>query len=82
MEVKVLNINEFRKQLGERMDAAFWRKEPTVIEHGARKEPRAALVPFDVGPEPLIIDNKGDIRSVVVSREWFEQAKALMAKKK
>lgn len=82
MEAKVLNINEFRKQLGERVDAAFWRKEATVVEHGSRKEPRAALVPFEVGPEPLAIDNKGDTRSYVVSAEWFASAQAALAKKK
>jgi antitoxin (DNA-binding transcriptional repressor) of toxin-antitoxin stability system len=79
MEAKVLGIGEFRKQLSERVEAANWGKEVTVVMHDKRKEPRAALVPFEVGPTPVAIANKDDVRSYVVSREWFERAEALMA---
>jgi hypothetical protein len=75
MEAKVLNINEFRRRLSERVEAAHWTKEATVIEFGARKEPRAALVPVEVGDNAVAIDAKGDVRSYVVSREWYERAK-------
>lgn len=80
MEAKVLGIGEFRKQLSERVEAANWGKEVTVVMHDKRKEPRAALVPFDVGATPLPIDNEGDIRSYVVSAEWFAKAKAALGK--
>lgn len=75
----MLGIGEFRKQLSERVEAANWGKEVTVVMHDKRKEPRAALVPFDVGPKPLPIDNDGDVRSYVVSREWFERASTALA---
>jgi antitoxin (DNA-binding transcriptional repressor) of toxin-antitoxin stability system len=81
MEAKVLGIGEFRKQLSERVEAANWGKEVTVVMHDKRKEPRAALVPFDVGATPLPIANKDDIRSYVVSREWFERAQAALGEK-
>ncbi len=80
MEAKVLGIGEFRKQLSERVEAANWGKEVTVVMHDKRKEPRAALVPFDVGAEPLPITSGEDTRSYVVSREWFERATVALGK--
>ena len=76
----MLGIGEFRKQLSARVEAANWEKEVTVVMHDKRKDARAALVPFDVGPTPLPIANKDDVRSYVVSREWFERAQAALAK--
>ena len=78
MEVKVLGIGEFRKQLSARVEAANWGKEVTVVMHDKRKDARAALVPFDVGPTPLPIAVKEDVRSYVVSREWYERARAAL----
>jgi hypothetical protein len=47
MEDKVMGIGDFRKALSERVEAAAFAKEPTIIEHGKRGVPRAALIPFD-----------------------------------
>lgn len=80
MEAKVLGIGEFRKQLSERVEVANWGKEVTVVMHDKRKEPRAALVPYDVGPTPLPIGTGDAVRSYVVSREWFERAQAALTK--
>ncbi len=80
MEAKVLGIGEFRKQLSERVEAANWDKEVTVVMHDKRKEPRAALVPFDVRPrvDVLPIANGEDVRSYVVSKAWYERAVAAL----
>lgn len=40
-----MNIADLRRELGDRIEAAFFRDEPTIIRHGRRQEPRAALVP-------------------------------------
>lgn len=47
MESITMTIVELRKALGIRIEAAFFRKEVTVIRHGKRDEPRAALIPYD-----------------------------------
>jgi len=78
MEAKVLGIGEFRKQLSECVEAAHWNKRPTVVKHGLRREPRAALVPYVVGEAPIPVGEKGEISSYVVSREWFERAQAAL----
>jgi hypothetical protein len=82
MEAKVLGIGEFRKQLSARVEAAHWQKEATIVRHGQRQQPRAALVPYDVGPEPVPIGVEGDVHSYAVSREWFERALAALSKTK
>jgi hypothetical protein len=46
MEDKVMGIGELRADLGGRVEAAFHHGEPTIVEHGKRKERRAALVPY------------------------------------
>lgn len=46
MEDKVMGIGEFRANLADRIEAAAYRDESTVIEHGKRRNQLAALVPF------------------------------------
>ena len=47
MERIVMDIAELRRHLGERIEAAHFGKEPTMIRHGKRGELRAALVPAE-----------------------------------
>lgn len=80
LEAKVMGIGDFRKALAERIEAAAFDKEPTVIKHGKRDAARAALVPYDVGPEPIPIGvDGGDPRAYAVSAEWFERARAALS---
>jgi hypothetical protein len=46
-DVEVMGIIELRRNLGRRIDAAFFFKEPTVIQNEKKNERRAALVPFE-----------------------------------
>lgn len=46
-DVETMGIIALRKRLGERIDAAFFHKEPTVIKNEKKNEPRAALIPYD-----------------------------------
>ncbi|MEV2239483.1 hypothetical protein [Micromonospora sp. NPDC049891] len=45
--VEVMGIMQLRKALGQRIDAAFFHGEPTVIKNEKKDEPRAALIPYD-----------------------------------
>lgn len=45
--VTVMGIMELRSRLGERIEAAFFHNEPTVVKHEKRNQPRAALVPYE-----------------------------------
>lgn len=78
LPVPGLALGEFRMQLTELLEATSAKRRVTVVKHGSRNIPRAALVPFDVGPTPLPIANADDVRSYVVSREWFERATAAL----
>lgn len=42
-----MGITDFRKQLSERVDAAYGQGEPTVVKHGSRNIARAVLVPYE-----------------------------------
>jgi hypothetical protein len=44
--IKHMGIADLRRDLGERIDAAYFHGEPTVIRHAKKDEPRAALVPY------------------------------------
>lgn len=44
--IKQMGISDLRRDLGERIDAAYFHGEPTIINHAKKAEPRAALVPF------------------------------------
>lgn len=46
-DVKTMGIMQLRKSLGQRIDAAFFHGEPTVIKNEKKNEPRAALIPYD-----------------------------------
>lgn len=46
-DVETMGIIELRKNLGRRIDAAFFHKEPTVIKNEKKNEPRAALIPHE-----------------------------------
>lgn len=74
-----MGIGEFRRTLSERVEAAAFGQEATVIRHDKRGTPRAALIPFEVGAEPIPISvEDGEVRSYAVSREWFERASAAL----
>lgn len=45
--VETMGIMQLRKALGQRIDAAFFLKEPTIIKNEKKDEPRAALIPYD-----------------------------------
>ena len=45
MEHKVMDIGTLRRHLGERIEAAHFGGEATLIRHGKRGDIRAALVP-------------------------------------
>lgn len=47
VEYTVMDIAELRRKLGQRIEAAHFGKEPTMIRHGKRGELRAALVPAE-----------------------------------
>lgn len=47
VEPKVMDIGELRRELGARIEAAHFNKEPTMIRHGKRGDLRAALVPAE-----------------------------------
>ena len=47
MEDKVVEIAELRRTLGDRIEAAHFRKEPTLIRHGKRRDLRAAIIPAE-----------------------------------
>lgn len=80
MEVKVLGIGDFRRTLSERIEAAAYRQEATVIKHGKRDAPRAALVPYEVGDEPIPIGLDEDVtQSWAVSDAWMRRARAALA---
>lgn len=80
MEAKVLDIGDFRRALSERIEAAAYRQEATVIKHGKRDAPRAALVPYEVGDEPIPIGlDETATRSWAVSDEWMRRAQAALA---
>lgn len=75
----MLGIGEFRKNLSERVEAAYIDGQPTVVKHGSRRIARAVLVPFHVGTTPVPIGLKDEpVESYVVSREWFERARAAL----
>lgn len=42
-----MGIAELRRTLGDRIEAAHFRKEVTFVEHGKRHERRAAIVPAE-----------------------------------
>lgn len=42
-----MGIVDFRAEVGKRVDAAHYLKEPTIITKGAHEEPRAVLIPYD-----------------------------------
>ncbi|WP_328344859.1 hypothetical protein [Micromonospora sp. NBC_00421] len=44
--VEIMGIMQLRKALGQRIDAAFFHGEPTIIKNEKKDEPRAALVPY------------------------------------
>lgn len=46
-DVEMMGIMELRGHLGERIEAAYFRNEPTVVKHEKRNQPRAALVPYE-----------------------------------
>lgn len=73
-----LTLGEFRKQLSERVDAAYSAGECTVVKHGSRNIARAVLVPFEVGPDPIPVTIDGQDQAYVVSPEWFARAQAAM----
>ncbi len=80
LEAKVLGIGDFRKALSERIEAAAFDKEPTVIKHGKRDMARAALIPYDVGPDPIPVGlPDDDVHLYVVSAEWMRQNAAALA---
>jgi hypothetical protein len=41
-----MGIMELRRSLGQRIDAAHFHGEPTIIQNDKKKEPRAAIVPY------------------------------------
>ncbi len=41
-----MGIGELRIALGKRIEAAYFREEPTIIRNAKKGEPRAALVPY------------------------------------
>lgn len=40
-----MSIGDLRRTLSDRLDAAFFRSEPTVIRNARRDRPTAALIP-------------------------------------
>lgn len=44
--VETMGIMQLRKALGQRIDAAFFHGEPTIIKNEKKDEPRAALIPY------------------------------------
>lgn len=42
-----MGIVDFRKNVGNRVDAAHFLKEPTIITKGLHEEPRAMLIPYE-----------------------------------
>lgn len=45
--IKRMGIVDFRRDVGKRVDAAHFLKEPTIITKGLREEPRAVLIPYE-----------------------------------
>jgi hypothetical protein len=45
--IHTMGIAELRRDLGRRIDAAYFHKEPTIIRNEKRGEPQAALVPYE-----------------------------------
>ncbi len=41
-----MGIGELRLALGGRIDAAYFKGEPTIIRNAKKGEPRAALIPY------------------------------------
>lgn len=41
-----MGIMELRRSLGQRIDAAHFLGEPTIIKNEKKNEPRAAIVPY------------------------------------
>jgi hypothetical protein len=69
-----VSLTEFRKNLTLCIEGAVKNGEVTIVKHGSRNIARAALVPFDVGSTPVPIANGDDVRSYLVSPEWFQRA--------
>jgi len=46
-DVETMGIIDLRRNLGRRIDAAFFHKEPTIIKNEKKNEPRAALIPYE-----------------------------------
>lgn len=44
--IKTMGIMELRRALGQRIDAAHFHGEPTIIKNEKKNEPRAAIVPY------------------------------------
>jgi prevent-host-death family protein len=42
--VTTMGAREFREKLGQRIDAAHWKGEPTIVEKNG--DPRAVLIPY------------------------------------
>jgi prevent-host-death family protein len=45
MDAKTMGTREFRDQIGQRVEAAHFQGEPTVVTHNGK--PRAVLIPYD-----------------------------------
>jgi hypothetical protein len=45
--IRRMGIVDFRAEVGKRVDAAHYLKEPTIITKGLHEEPRAVLIPYD-----------------------------------
>lgn len=45
-----MGIVDFRAEVGKRVDAAHFLKEPTIITKGTHEEPRATLIPHEWWP--------------------------------
>jgi hypothetical protein len=45
-DTKDMSIGDLRRNLADRLDAAFFRGEATVIRNARRSRPTAALVPY------------------------------------
>jgi len=44
--IREMSIGDLRRMLSDRLDAAFYRNESTVIRNARRDRPTAALVPY------------------------------------
>lgn len=45
--IKRMGIVDFRAKAGERVDAAYFLKELTIVTKGIREDPRALLIPYE-----------------------------------